>query len=409
MINLMIGAPGGGKSYEACVYHILPAIVAGRKVITNLPVNIDAFVAIEPQAEQLLHVVRESKSNPRPFSTISDYADPWRHPESGAGPLYVIDEAHKALPRGSSSVEVEEWYAEHRHEFADVLLLTQSYGKLSKPVVDLVQLVYRVRKAVALGLSKVYIRKVQDGIRGEVVNVTERVYKRKFFTLYKSHTRSQGPGVEQFAQDIKPIWKHWSVYGAVSFVLVGLIVLSQIRMPWMVDVEAAQVATAPVPSKSAQPQPVQHLTHNFGPAAAAPAAAPVSVVVQQEPQVLDPYHDLGLHLAGHLAAQDRYLYRIVASQNGQAVFALTSDELAVAGYTMDPTGPCLLRVTYQRVERVLTCDSPTVGVMARQGSGGAPAARGGPAAASASTRVYTPNPVPVDVSLPQLAAAPVGS
>ncbi|EPW3551744.1 zonular occludens toxin domain-containing protein, partial [Pseudomonas aeruginosa] len=36
MINLILGQPGGGKSHEAVVYHVVPALNQGRKVITNL-------------------------------------------------------------------------------------------------------------------------------------------------------------------------------------------------------------------------------------------------------------------------------------------------------------------------------------------------------------------------------------
>lgn len=48
MINLLEGVPGSGKSYEAVVYHVLPALKMGRKVITNLPLKLDQFAAIDP-------------------------------------------------------------------------------------------------------------------------------------------------------------------------------------------------------------------------------------------------------------------------------------------------------------------------------------------------------------------------
>ncbi|MFN1568607.1 zonular occludens toxin domain-containing protein, partial [Vibrio harveyi] len=45
-ISLLKGKPRSGKSYEAVRYHILPAIQEGRKVVTNIPLNIDEFVKI---------------------------------------------------------------------------------------------------------------------------------------------------------------------------------------------------------------------------------------------------------------------------------------------------------------------------------------------------------------------------
>lgn len=61
MINLLLGAPGGGKSYEAVAYHVLPAVQSGRKVITNLPLYVDVFEAIVPGCENLIEIRTETK------------------------------------------------------------------------------------------------------------------------------------------------------------------------------------------------------------------------------------------------------------------------------------------------------------------------------------------------------------
>src|SRR5665811_568267 len=125
MINILLGGPGGGKSYEAVVYHVLPAIMRGRKVITNLPLNIAEFEALEPGCSALIELrqktlavkpdeiedegggglmgllskARAAKFVDRPFANIEDYATEWRHPEDGMGPLFVIDECHFCLPK----------------------------------------------------------------------------------------------------------------------------------------------------------------------------------------------------------------------------------------------------------------------------------------------------------------------
>ncbi|POB76042.1 zonular occludens toxin domain-containing protein, partial [Vibrio vulnificus] len=36
-------SPGSGKSYESVVYHVIPALKDGRKVVTNLPLNLEHF------------------------------------------------------------------------------------------------------------------------------------------------------------------------------------------------------------------------------------------------------------------------------------------------------------------------------------------------------------------------------
>lgn len=63
MIDLLEGIPGSGKSYEAVVYHVLPALKSGRKVVTNLPLNVDAFAKLDPSYVDLLDI----RTAPRPI------------------------------------------------------------------------------------------------------------------------------------------------------------------------------------------------------------------------------------------------------------------------------------------------------------------------------------------------------
>ncbi|MFB9215678.1 zonular occludens toxin domain-containing protein, partial [Vibrio sinaloensis] len=56
MIFGLAGRPRSGKSYEAVVYHIIPAVKEGRKVITNIPLNIDKFKKIFGDKADLIEV-----------------------------------------------------------------------------------------------------------------------------------------------------------------------------------------------------------------------------------------------------------------------------------------------------------------------------------------------------------------
>ncbi|MFZ5454878.1 MAG: zonular occludens toxin domain-containing protein [Pseudomonadota bacterium] len=354
MINLLLGAPGGGKSYEAVVFHILPALEKGRKVITNLPLNVERIAAIDPAYSDLIEKRDETRAvrpasaeawTAYPFSHVEDYGDPWRHPESGAGPLYVIDECHIALPKIGTPRDVEHWYSLHRHESADVLLITQSYGKINQSIRDLVQLVYRVRKNIAFGSPTSYTRKVQDGLRGEVVNTTIRKYKRQFFDLYKSHTR--GGGAELQAQDVRPIWKHWTFIGAGVMAVLFVAILSSSDKLNPMDVElktpqqshVVKVAHAPPSSRSVQPV----------------TDAP------QKGQKPEPYKANGLHIIGSLHMGSRSLYTFTVSQNGQPVATVTSVELVKLGYTWEPGTECAGWLTWDGSIRSVTCDFPKVG------------------------------------------------
>jgi zona occludens toxin len=64
VINLLLGAPGGGKSYEATVYHIIPALEKGRKVITNLPLNLEELEKIIPGCSSLIEIRIKTRSKP---------------------------------------------------------------------------------------------------------------------------------------------------------------------------------------------------------------------------------------------------------------------------------------------------------------------------------------------------------
>lgn len=370
MINLLLGAPGGGKSYEAVVYHILPAIAQGRKVVTNLPVNVAEFEKLHPGAGSLFDL-RVTTKVPRPdgdavgwraipFWHPDDFADPWRHPDKGYGPLYVIDECHIPLPLRGTMIQVEEWFSLHRHHNADVLLITQSYGKINAAIRDLVQVVYRVRKNVALGSMGSYTRKVQDGLRGEVVNTTIRKYEAQHFPLYKSHTQSSG-GHELGANDIRPFWKHWTFIGAGGFaaVFVGMLVTGQIKSPFAASDMKAAAAKPPVVAEVAHPSPAKHSAPDPEPE---PERTPyVSAYPPANDDKPEPFAGMTLHIKGSLKMGSREKWYFVAAANGTPVTELDSDRLKDAGYTWRPVDHCIGWLDYPGLPpRSLRCDLPTV-------------------------------------------------
>lgn len=389
MINLMVGAPGGGKSYEACVYHILPALQRGRKVITNLPVNVDVYAALDESYRDLLELRRmpqpvrgtwaagtdgpaykvDGELKPQPvttrlFSTVWDYWTDWRHPKTGQGPLFVIDEAQLAVPKGKVDPHVAEWYSLHRHYNCDVLLITQAYGRMDPAIRDLVQLCYRVRKAIAFGFKGKYIRKVQDGIRGEVVNTTARTYESKYFKLYTSHT--QGRSVdEDGASDTKAMWKSWPFLGAGICFLYA--VISYFNGTFDNLIKAPAPAAKPV-AQSVSGMATQAVASVSGaPAVTSPAAA-----ADVPP---DPFAALGVHLVGSLQSARGAVYRFVVSQQGLPLFALSDSDLVEMGFAYRSLGHCAGLLTLGKTQRTVVCDAPQVALVAspRPTSGKAPA------------------------------------
>lgn len=392
MINLMLGIPGGGKSYEAVVFHILPALLSGRKVITNLPLEVERFAALVPYCDKLLEVrtrtlscdpgegdgeasssgsselagmikqARSARFSSRAFANVEDYSDGWRHEEKGFGPLYVVDEAHFALPAGETPRAVREWFSMHRHFNVDVLLITQTYGKIDRDIVGLVQMCYRVRKNIALGSSGSYTRKVQDGVRGEVVNTSIRRYEAKYFGLYRSHT--QGAAVGEFnAADVRPLWKHWTFIGAGVCALVVLVMVGsgQVHVPWRVAAPKGSGAVVEVsPGRSGAGARQSVVPSSSGsPVGARAASAVASAPADESPP--DPYAGQGLHLVGTIRGSGGVVYAIAVSQNGQYVMTTTDVELVKAGYKFFAAADCAAWLTWAAKRRAVTCDWPTVG------------------------------------------------
>lgn len=375
MINLLLGAPGGGKSYEATVFHILPALEKGRKVITNLPLDVERIGQLDAAYADLIELRTGSKAEGmcrlgdaerpwRAFEHEADYSDPWRRAD-GVGPLYVIDECHLVLPRLGTRRAVEEWFSLHRHENADVLLITQSHGKMSAAVRDLVQVVYRVRKNVALGSMGSYTRKVQDGIRGEVVNVAIRKYEKRYFGLYRSHTRGRS-AEELGAADVRPIWKNWTFIGAALCfsVVIALAASGSVRAPWSVPESTSVTKALPIPVSGPLDAASANGRFPAGTQGTTPVAAAPTAVAASAPESVDapePYAGRGLHLTGYLEMRGRVVWSFAISQNGQAVAAITDADLIKAGYTWHGESHCSGLLVYGKVKRAVICDSPQVG------------------------------------------------
>lgn len=364
-VNILLGVPGSGKSYEAVAFHIIPAIKDGRKVVTNLPLNIEHFKNVYGQDKaDLIRIIAPTAQNSIPFKSLEDYQDDWKN-EKGQACLFVIDECHRPLPLGSTDKKIEDWFAEHRHKGHDVLLITQSYGKISKPIRDIIHIVYRVRKNVALGSSSSYVRKVQDGLRGEVVNTSIRKYDSKYFPFYKSHTQSNKSIEEAFAKDIVPIWRNWTFIGAAILLPIGLYFLlsrpmpfNQTAKPLIKPVQQQSVQTSPVDSSSTQQQTTKP-----------------NQLEQMESKTKDhdkvaanhPFYKLQMHIGGFLETnkitdniKTLFMYNVLLSQNGQVMATITDRDLTRAGYTVESFGACLMKITYQNFFDYITCDSPRV-------------------------------------------------
>jgi zona occludens toxin len=121
------GIPGCGKTYEAVVKHLIPALKKGRHVFARINgLNFEqlatlAGISLE-RCEELLHHVEEEQ-----VKAIDQVAMP-------IGSLVVIDEIQNYFPdtRGKLSDGVTKFVAEQRHNGLDIIAISQDLKDVHK-------------------------------------------------------------------------------------------------------------------------------------------------------------------------------------------------------------------------------------------------------------------------------------
>jgi zona occludens toxin len=400
MINGLEGIPGSGKSYESCVFQVLEALKEGIKVITNLPLNVDTYAAIDPAYRELIELryvaapvrgtwdanrvdpntgqghafqlfadkrVEPAPEGSRAFGTVWCYWSDWRHPKTGRGPKFMIDECHVAMPKIGTDKAVIEWYKLHRHFNVDVLLATQKFRQMCQDIAELMAMVIKVRKADVLGKSDHYIRKVHAGYRGAVIQEGLRKYEPQFFNLYRSHT--QGNSVlESGATDVAPISvKLRRITRAVWGVAAVLVAFSV----WMFTGDSKPKDNAPgfksgvvKADGKTDFEAIKRMTDRQGaqvspesekPAEGA-AGGPAALAEAADPE---PYGGKTLHLTGMMRLKGRTLYTFAVSVSGSVMAQVTSDDLVTAGYRWQALTDCAGYLRWGKSAKAITCDAPT--------------------------------------------------
>lgn len=384
MINILIGAPGGGKSYEAVAYHVLPAVQAGRKVITNLPLNVDYFEAIVPGSTRLIEIREKTKAKKpepdvrmvygrmvdinnsenwkdRPFAHVEDFQDEWRD-ENGRGPFYVIDECHFCLPYGATETAVEEWFSMHRHYNVDVLLITQSYGKCSRSIIDLVQVCYKVRKAVAFGKTDGYVRKVLDGVRGAEISVQQRKYDKKFFNLYKSHTHGTAL-TEKDPDDVSPLIVKYRLFTKIFWAVTIIVLIWAFWPSSKKKTEEKKDVSLPVEmekQKHLKPSKTMEIVNSGSYSETVPSDVDLSktVFIPEKPKEIVPLENDMIHVTGYMQVGKKETITFAVSEGGARIFELTSNDLKKMGYNVRMLSKCVVILEINGKSRQILCNAP---------------------------------------------------
>lgn len=220
-VTLLLGRPRSGKTYEATKYYVQEALKQERRVITNIPLNLDEFTRRDPAYADLIDIrPRVNDDGSFHFSRALDYATEWRNAEKNWGPVYVIDECQLALPSKGTHLEVLHWFQLHGHSNSDVVLMTQEHRQMDQVICRLAEVVIRVRKNAMHGSENSYTRQVfADARTRKAMDTSVRKYDADVFPLYQSFTLGGAGDQRKTILDGKPIWLRW------PFVLAAILLL----------------------------------------------------------------------------------------------------------------------------------------------------------------------------------------
>lgn len=414
MIIGMEGLMGGGKSYELIRYHVLPALQKGRKVITNLPLVMEAWEQMFPDLVHLIEIRTEAREilgtwdaeaanrgekafqvgvfppeerlrlvkgkpyltpdrSKAPFSGAWCFYDEWRGP-NGIGPLYIVDECHVSFPKPKplkgidTPEEIIQFFKLSRHFGVDIVLATQRFRQVHEDVRELIQIHHRVEKAVAFGDPGSYIKKTLNGYKGPEISVSTRKYEGFYFSLYKSHTQGQQV-VESDAADVSPFIKKWRIGTKLYWVFAVAVVAwafwpeSEPEEPQHVQEFKQELSKLPPGKMLSQDEQGAYVhidREDFNPVVPGQAEVePPKPAEPSKPANVDPLDGKTIHLTGSLKKQDgTVIYTFEVAKGEQRIFSTDSTQLAEAGYKFRALAECMGVISFDGVSRPVSCDAP---------------------------------------------------
>jgi len=373
VIHGISGKPGGGKSYEAVVSHIIPVVTKDkRKVITNLPLNIDRFCSVYGEFCRDLIVVVDGQfhnyGGERPFSKKDHYLQyqDWEN-EKGQKVYFFIDECHLAMPSSGTEKELTEFFSMHRHYGFDIMLITQNFRKVNRDIKDMVVNHYRAIKKSMMGQDNKYILKVHDGAASSnqsVVATHERVYEKKYFSFYQSHTKSKSSVDEATSNDIELWYKHWTIKASIVFFVFAAFILST-KISSMTNDDIQETKSSTLSKKDIEPALNNSLDKPVPKKNKSDSQIRYENMIKKSKD-FHPYYKVDLSVSGSATYTDNgSLVKVVyfsAAQNGQHIFTLKSHDLLMAGYNLQILSDCAVYITYFDYADYLTCNKPTQSV-----------------------------------------------
>ncbi|EIM1059101.1 zonular occludens toxin [Salmonella enterica] len=265
-ITAYIGTPGSGKSYEIVRSVIIPAICAGRRIVTNIYGLSYENIIEYCEKHKLLKddisageiiVVENDRITERNFFPVKENQD---KSLCQPGDLVILDECHRFFSSDRSlSSDARIFAAEHRHYAdpetgftCDLILVNQALSTLPRFLKERVEQTFRMKKLNALaGFGNKYRVDVFDGVKltkGTRITYYIESYKKEIFPLYKSH---DAPGaVEVKADGRGTVFKKSQVIFFVIFLAFTVFVIWRYAVPFLFPKSEVQHSNKDIVSTS---------------------------------------------------------------------------------------------------------------------------------------------------------------
>lgn len=202
-ITGIAGQPGAGKSYSVVDLFIIPSLKENRRIVTNVPLNLDAIKSEYPDVniEQIQDITKHD------WSKVGD------------GCILILDEVWRLWKQGTKLNAIPDdqlsLLKECRHRSdsngrsMDIVLISQDLGDICSPVRQLMEASILCCKHLDLGAEDRFIRyycrnaakidsKTNAPPNSQVVRSENGKYDPKVYKYYQSHMHGSGaPPQEQ--------------------------------------------------------------------------------------------------------------------------------------------------------------------------------------------------------------------
>jgi zona occludens toxin len=255
-ITAYTGVPGAGKSYALIEQVIVPAVMKGRRVLTNIagvnPDKVHDYCAAKVDPDKLGEVILFDGAKALLLGFFPTEEKPDTDTFVKGGDLIVFDEWRLTIPRRGKvpNPDLEPFLRFHRHLVnaagvtCDLAIGTQLITDIHADFRGLVERSYKFRKLKAVGLPKVFAWDAYEGStqgKGEAYATGNGKYNKEIFALYKSYD-TDGEGKELSTD------KRTSLYSTSVMVAGGAFLLCIIGGTWgMMNFFSPDVPEVPPP------------------------------------------------------------------------------------------------------------------------------------------------------------------